>query len=70
MKTFLAEHNGIWLGGYSIVVAKNRQQARMSLIPVIKDFLKEYKKDQKISIKLTEIDDTEPNIVLISNGDY
>ena len=71
MKTFIAEHNGIFIGGYSVVVAIDRNQARRLLKPIIKEYLKEYDRDdQKISIKLTEINSTKPNAVLISNGDY
>jgi hypothetical protein len=65
MKTFIAEHNGIYLGGYSVITAKDRNQARR----LLKKLLKEHSLSLN-SITLEEVDITSPNAAMIWNGDY
>ena len=70
MKTFLAEHDGKWLGGFSIVTAEDRSAARKILRPQIKEEMERLGKKASISIKLTEIDTKKPNSFMVQNGDY
>jgi len=71
MKTFLAEHDGRWFDGFSIVTAEDEKEARRILRPKIKEEMKRLgKKTANISIKLKEIDTKNPNSLMIFNGDY
>ncbi len=65
MKTFLAEHNGMYIGGYSIVTAGSKKAAEK----LIKELLVGNKLKIE-NIKLTEVNTVKRNAVLISNGDY
>jgi hypothetical protein len=70
MKVFIAEHDGIYLGGHSVVVAEDRKEARKILRPIIKDMFFSYGKKASLSIKLEEVDTKTPNVVMVFNGDY
>jgi len=70
MKTFVAEHDGLYLDGVSIVTAKDSREARKILRPKIKEEMKRLGKKASISIKLTEIDTKKPNGFIVQNGDY
>ena len=70
MKTFVAEHDGLYIAGISIVTAKDGIEARKILRPKIKEELKRLGKKASICVKLTEIDTKKPNSFMVQNGDY
>jgi hypothetical protein len=65
MKTFIATHDGIFLPGYSVVIAKDEKSAKEMLIKLLKEHLLKTK-----DITLEEIDITIPNAKMIWDGDY
>jgi len=70
MKTFLAEHDGRWFDGVSIVTAEDSKAARKILRPIIKAEMERLGKKASMSIKLKEVDTKNENVHMIFNGDY
>ena len=66
MKVYGVEHDGIWLGGYSVVVAESAEEAELMVIKMMKDKGIKYKDD----ITFTEIDISTKGVTLLWNGDY
>lgn len=65
MKVFYAEHDGIWFGGFSVIVAPDRENAEYQLVQLLRD---NHLKTDGYSI--TEVDATEQGAVMVWNGDY
>ena len=66
MKVYGVEHDGIWMGGYSVVVADSAEEAELMVIKMMKDKGIKYKND----ITCTEIDTSTKGVTLLWNGDY
>lgn len=66
MKVYICTHDGVWITGYSVVVAKDRPQAKR----VIKRKLQEVGLDPEQPFSLDEVNTSEPNAVVVFNGDY
>jgi len=65
MKVFTAEHDGVWLGGYSVIVAENEAEAL--------DLLKAELIKQHLSLKwieVKELDTSAKGAVVLFDGDY
>ncbi len=65
LKVFVVEHSGVWMGGYSVVVAHNEEDARAAFndevricatVPAI--------------YKVYAIDTKAINVKVVWNGDY
>jgi len=65
MKTFIAKHNGAYLGGFSIVTSGSKKTAEK----LVKDLLIANSLSTE-DIELEEVNTKERNAVLILNGDY
>lgn len=65
LKVFTAEHSGIWLGGCSVVVAKDEAAARA----LLSDALDEHGIILSPSDELTELDLTKASAHVLWNGD-
>ena len=63
-----ATHDGIWLGGHSVIVAKDEEQARHLLAEEMKAH--GLKEDVVYDLKLLMNTTTWPGCFIVSNGDY
>ena len=70
MKTFLVEHNGLYLGGLSVVTAKDILTAKKILRPMVREEMKRLGMKGKITMDLTEINTKKANDFMVNNGDY
>ena len=67
MKAYIAEHEGIYLPGYSFIVAPNVDTAKEKLKEILEDYGIKAKKDY---IKLKEVDIKNEGETMIWTGDY
>lgn len=65
MKVYSVSHNGIILGGYSIVVADDEAEARQMMTEELKA-----EKLTPTIYSITEINPQDKGVTLIWNGDY
>ena len=69
MKTFIIEHSGVFIEGFSVVTAKNKTQAKKLVESTLSKRLKQTINTIKIH-KIIEVDTKTPNSVLVSDGDF
>lgn len=65
MKVFYAEHSGIWMGGFTVITAPDRENAEYQLVQLLRD--------NGLSVdgySLTEVDATKQGATMVWNGDY
>ena len=66
LKVWTADHDGVTLGGQSIVIAHSEAEARA----LLRVELDQNWCDPKKEIKLTLVDTDKPQAIIINNGDY
>lgn len=66
MKVFAIEHDGVYLGGFAVVVADSIEAANS----MMKKLLIEMKLDPDKNYKVSAIDTNNPGVYLLWNGDY
>lgn len=67
MKVFIAYHKGVWLGGCSVVIAKDRNTALQALKVRLQE--QEINTDD-YDIDLTELNTSDEAVIIMFNGDY
>lgn len=65
MKVFTASHDGVWLGGDSVIVAQDKEEA----VLLLKSSLKSagLRTD---GFDLKEVDLSKPKAIMLDDGDY
>lgn len=66
MRVYYVEHDGVWMAGYSVVVARDRGHAKRLLTKLLKD------NDLEVDghLEITEVNIEEAGAHLVWNGDY
>ena len=81
MKAFIAEHDGIYIEGFSVIIAPDRKEAKKLLLEKLKKIRATADRYSTLSLRgkrieisnrarLKEIDITKPHATLIWDGDY
>jgi hypothetical protein len=66
-KVFWATHTGVYIGGYSVIVAKDRRTARRILRRALRN---EPGVDDEEIYTLEELNTSEEHVEMLFNGDY
>lgn len=68
MNTYIVEHQGVWLPGFSVVVAKNEEDAEFLVVDYIKSSTNIKLTSERIEI--VKLDTRNSGVTLIWDGDY
>jgi hypothetical protein len=65
MRVWTCLHDGIWLGGCSVIVAESEEQARALIVAELRE-----RQLCDSDIELREVDTRRPQVIMLANGDY